>query len=150
MFKKNKFPFYLELTILFVFFYSILAQAQTSPSLEFKKYYNKSINLNKLSLFSESIKELNTAILIAKENDLEEEYYSSSVFFAEMMRRSSNYKKGLTILENLVIPEKYLKLQVKKLGRMAALYAEGKDYPGRSPKDSLQKIFKNSIKDCKR
>jgi two-component sensor histidine kinase len=132
--------------VLFTSLFFSVIYAQTSDKEIYEEYYKKSIDLNKISLFSESIKELNIAIRIAKESNLEKQYFEASVFLGELMRRTTDNKKGIEILENLIVPEKYLKIKVKKLGRMAALYAEGGKYPGRSPKDSIQKYLKIALK----
>ena len=92
---------------------------------EYEQHYNQSKELNKLSLFSESINELNLAIEIAKKNNWEQKYLDASVTLGEMMRRTGDHNTGVEILEKLTNSIKYPKIHVRKLGRMAALYAEG-------------------------
>lgn len=120
--------------------------SQENEVLKFETHYKSARELNALSLFSKSITELHKAIDIAKKNNLEEAYLESSVFLGEMMRRTADHKKGLEILEKLVRTKKYPKIHAYKLSRMAALYAEGGDYPGRSPKDSLEKFLRLGLK----
>jgi two-component sensor histidine kinase len=119
---------------------SILAQTITHNVLEeFNTHYNKSTELNGLSLFAESIAELEIAIEIAKTNNLEEEYLNSMVTMGEMMRRTGDHLTGIELLESLPVSDKYPKIYVRKLGRLIALYMEGKDFPNRSPHDSIMK-----------
>jgi two-component sensor histidine kinase len=122
-----------------------LFYGQVSAKSKFDLHYNASVEFNKLSLFSESITELEMAIAIVSENNWREKYLESSIFLGEMMRRTGDQKKGLEVLEKLSDSKKYPKLHVRKLGRMAALYAEVGKYPGRSPKDSLTKYLKIAL-----
>jgi two-component sensor histidine kinase len=137
-FKSNS----LLICLLFFLFSSAYSISQENEAIKFETYFEKAKELNNLSLFSKSIIELHKAIEIAEKNNLEEAYLESSVFLGEMMRRTADHKKGLEILEKLDNSKKYPKINAYKLGRMAALYAEGGEYPGRSPKDSLQKYLR--------
>ena len=125
---------------------TVLVFGQVSDKSKFEVHYNNSVGLNKLSLFSESIKELDIAIKIARKNNWQDKYLESSVFMGEMMRRTGDHKRGLEILERLTNSKKNPKLHVRKLGRMAALYAEGSHFEGSSPKDSIIKYLKKAIK----
>jgi two-component sensor histidine kinase len=125
---------------------TVLVFGQVSDKSKFEVHYNNSVGLNKLSLFSESIKELDIAIKIARKNNWQDKYLESSVFMGEMMRRTGDHKMGLEILERLTNSKKNPKLHARKLGRMAALYAEGSHFEGRSPKDSIIKYLKKAIK----
>jgi two-component sensor histidine kinase len=123
--------------------------SQENEVIKFDDYFKCAKELNNLSLFSKSITELNKAIEIAEKNNLEKEYLESSVFLGEMMRRTADHKKGLEILEKLDNTKKYPKIHAYKLGRMAALYVEGGEYPGRSPRDSIRKYLNIGLKICK-
>ena len=149
MTKKYNLTSYLKFITLILFFCSNFIFGQSPELSQFYTHYNKSIDLNKLSLFSESINELKLAIDYAKSNDLDEKYIEASVFMGEMMRRTADHKKGLEILEKLTDSKKYLKLHVRKLGRIAALYAESKYKLTNSPNDSLKKYLKIALKIAK-
>lgn len=129
------------LTYLFCILFSSFIISQENEIKKYENYFESAKELNKLSLFSKSITELNKAIEIAQKNNFEKEYLESSVFLGEMMRRTADHKKGIEILEKLEDTKKYPKLHAYKLGRMAALYAEGGEYSGRSPVDSLKKYL---------
>lgn len=139
----------LKISLLFFIASCVGVFAQNSDKSSFEKYYKNSKELNKLSLFSESIDELNLAIELAEKNNWEEEYLKASVFMGEMMRRTADHKKGLEILQKLTNSQKYLQLHVQKLGRIAALYAEGGNDVAQSPKDSLVKYLKIALKIAK-
>ena len=141
---------YLNFIIFFVCASTTSLCGQVSAKSRFYLHYNTSIEFNKLNLYSESIKELEKAIAIASEKKWKEKYLESSIFMAEMMRRTNDQRRGLEILEKLSDSKKYPELHVRKLGRMAALYAEGGEFPGRSPIDSLTKYLSVALNIAKK
>ncbi|MFY9243031.1 MAG: sensor histidine kinase [Polaribacter sp.] len=132
--------------LFFAILFAVNTFSQENSIANFETYFERAKELNKLSLFSKSIIELNKAIELAKKNNLEKEYLESSVFLGEMMRRTADHKKGIEILEKLKNSKNYPKIHAYKLGRMAALYAEGGEYPGRSPEDSIKKYLSTGLK----
>jgi two-component sensor histidine kinase len=119
---------------------------QISDDTKFDFHYSNSIELNKLSNYSESIKELEKAIAIAHKNNWEKKYLDTSITLGEMMRRTADQKKGLEILYKLTRTKKYIKLHVRKLGRIAALYAESQKKITDFPSDSIKKYLGIALK----
>jgi two-component sensor histidine kinase len=118
----------LKIKILFLLFFSLkfIVFAQTKENeLKFKNHIARANELNRINLFSESIKELNLAINLAEKTNNESELIEAKITLAELMRRTQNYEKGLEILYTLQNSLNYPKLHVRKLGRMAAIYSEG-------------------------
>jgi two-component sensor histidine kinase len=105
--------------------------------------------LNKLSLFSKSITDLNIAIEIAHRNKWEEEFLESNVFLGEMMRRTQDHKKGVKILRRLKNVDKYPKTNAKKMSRLSALYAEWDVLYHESKKDSSLYYLNKGLKIAK-
>ncbi|MCJ8289081.1 MAG: sensor histidine kinase [Crocinitomicaceae bacterium] len=95
--------------------------------------------------FAESITEIEFAIEIAKnEKDIERQL-NAEITLAELMRRSSNHHIGLEILyaqkEHINYPEIY----VRRLGRMAALYTEGKFPDNVNKHDSIYLFLEEAL-----
>jgi two-component sensor histidine kinase len=134
---------------LFFIIFSSFTYSQEAEFLKFNNYYKSSKKLNRLSQFSNSINDLKKAIEIAKRNNWEKEYLEVSVFLGEMMRRTADHKKGLKILEKLENTKKYPRIHANKLGRMAALYAEGGVFNGISKIDSIRKHLRIGLKIAK-
>jgi hypothetical protein len=83
----------------------------------YEQHYEKSRELNILSLFSESVKELDIAINIAKKNNWEEKFLNATISMGEMMRRAGSHRIGIEILSTIPETSNYPKLEVRKIGR---------------------------------
>lgn len=127
---NNPYYKYILSTLLLVFIVLVArSQSANSDSINYQLHYEKSNELNTISRFSESIKELKIAIAIAEKNNWEERFINSTITLGEMMRRTGDHNRGVEVLESINDIAKYPRLEVRKLGRMAALYAEGgKDF----------------------
>lgn len=97
---------------------------------------------SELSLYAASVEELNAAIEIAGQHGWEEKRIRASIALAELMRKTWDYDKGLEILKDLSETERYPKLHVQKLGRLAALYHEG-SFPDREKQLDTVKLYLN-------
>jgi two-component sensor histidine kinase len=94
------------------------------PALTFEEHLAKANELNRINLFSESIKEIDLAIKIALTKHDDFGVIEAKITMGELMRRTQNYQKGLEMLCSLKNSIKYPKLHARKLGRIAAIYAE--------------------------
>ena len=104
-----------------------LAIGQKAAGLdEFQKHFDQAAHYSSISMYGESIEELNLAIGIAEEFQLEEQRIEGKIALAELMRKTTDWDKGLNILYNLQESERYPLLHVRKLGRMAAIHHEEK------------------------
>jgi two-component sensor histidine kinase len=127
------------LSILFSF--SAFGQENKENSYEF--HINLAEKLNRSYRFDESILELQKAISIAKSNKNEYQIINAEISLAELMRRTQNYIKGYEILSVPKNYKSYPDLYVRKLGRLSAIFAEGKFYEKLS---LTEEDFNDSIK----
>ena len=123
----------LTLSSLIFIFYSIGAFGQGARDTSYQYHMNLADEYNQVYLLAESISEIELALEIAKKEKDVERQLNAEITLAELMRRSRNYDEGLAILyaqkEHIHYPELY----VRRLGRMAALYAEGNRIKGHFP-----------------
>jgi hypothetical protein len=117
----------------------------------FEFHKEKSQELNHINLFRESIAELNIAIDIAKRNNNDEQLIDATVSLGELMRRTQQYPEGMEILRGLSDSYKHPRHHVRKLGRMAAIYAEyGREFEKLdkklNAKDSIKLYLNEALK----
>ncbi len=118
-----------------------------NDSLNFQIHYQRSKELNTISLFAESIKELEIAIDLAKDNEnLAYEYLDARITMGEMMRRTGDQRRGLEVLELLTESHNFPKLHARKCGRIAALYMEGGDAVSITRGDSAYKYLEEGLR----
>lgn len=107
----------------FLFFLCQFCKAQELTSLDnYDQHLKQAIEYNNVSLFAECIEEINILLRIAKEEGWLEKELSASIFLAEIKRKTVDYDEGLSILRSLDHSTSYPELNVRKLGRMAALF----------------------------
>lgn len=113
---------------------------------EFEAYYERATVYNNLSLFGQCINELNLAIEYAHRHQLKEQALNATITLSETMRKTGDFDKGLELLMNLPQTALYPKLQVRKLGRIAAIYNEWSTSRIQSPKDSVIRYLDSALK----
>lgn len=95
-----------------------------SQMLTYRMHYDQAIRYVNASLFAEGITELTLAIEVAEKNNLEREYYLTSIDLAETLRKTEDFERGLLTLHALGVIEDYPLQEVRRLGRIAAIYHE--------------------------
>lgn len=124
-----------------------IAVAQPREAIkEFELYYERAMVYNNLSLFGQSINELNLAIEYANRNNQKEQSINATITLAEVMRKTGDFDKSLELLMNLPQTPLYPKLHVRKLGRIAAIYNEWSTPKTQTPKDSVIRYLDSALK----
>jgi two-component sensor histidine kinase len=115
-------------TLLFLFLlianFGALYGQNTPSSNTFESHFELAKKYEGLSLYAESIDEINLAIQIAENKGWKKKIVAASIFLAETKRKTGDYNEGIIILKNLQSSNQYPQLHVDKLGRMAALFHE--------------------------
>ncbi len=130
---------------LFCFSLNALSQELDDPKKKILRHYDQAMQYKAISLFGEAIGELDKIIKIAKENNYQEEYIEASIDKSELFRITENFDRGVELLYQLKDTEKYPQLHVKKLGRLAALYAENGAMPKEEQRDSVLHLVSKGI-----
>lgn len=76
------------------------------------------------SMYGSAMEELNAAIETAKQHKQEKQQLTAAIALGELMRKTGDFEKGIALLHTLGKAAAYPELQVKRLDRMAAIYAE--------------------------
>ncbi|GAB5522277.1 MAG: hypothetical protein Roseis2KO_01490 [Roseivirga sp.] len=90
----------------------------------YRLQYEQAMRYVKASLFAEGITELQLAIELAQKNNLDQEYYQASIDLAETLRKTQDFDRGAKILQALGAIDNYPLQEVRRLGRLAAIYHE--------------------------
>lgn len=111
--------------LLFLFAsFSLIAQKNTSAKQEFDRHYSLAIKYKDVSLYANCLTELNTAIELAKKNRMDEQTIEASILLGETLRATRDFEEAIEVLLSIRGSERYPKLHVRKLGRIAAVYHE--------------------------
>lgn len=103
---------------------SLIAQKNTSAKQEFYRHYSLAIKYKDVSLYANCLTELNAAIKLAKKNRMEEQTIEANILLGETLRATRDFEEAIEVLLNIKESERYPKLHVRKLGRIAAVYHE--------------------------
>lgn len=95
------------------------------------------------SMYGSAMEELNAAIETAKQHKQEKQQLTASIALGELMRKTGDFEKGIALLHTLGKAAAYPDLQVKRLDRMAAIYAEWQA-PGHLNRADSIKIYLDS------
>ncbi len=125
---------------------SAAAQKSSEVKKQLDEHYKQAMHFKEISLFGESIGELDKVIKLAKQYDFQEERIRASISKAELFRKVENFDRGIALLSKLNGSEKYPKLHVQKLGRLAALYAENADFSTDVQRDSINAFVQEGIR----
>lgn len=87
-------------------------------------HYDQAMRYITSSLFAEGITELSLALGVAEKHDLREEYFQTSIDLAETLRKTQDFDRGAKMLYALGAIDKYPLQEVRRLGRLAAIYHE--------------------------
>jgi len=116
----------LILTAVYLLYATVVVAQATTIQQEYNEHIEQAERYRSLSLFVESSQELNRAIAIAKEHDMEREFFNASISRAELYRITEDYEAGIQLLHELEQSDRYPDLHVRKLSRLAALTMEAK------------------------
>ncbi|MEZ4721186.1 MAG: sensor histidine kinase [Flavobacteriales bacterium] len=111
----------------------------------FEQHYNQALRYADVSLHAESAKEFNEAILIARENNWRDKEIEATISLAELMRKTWDFREGLDLLYGLGNTSDYPLLNVRKLGRLAAIYHEYQEDDIPNSTDSVLSILTRAI-----
>ena len=135
------------LVVLFVALGTSNACAQNNPEnlSAFELHITQAKQFTTLSRYAESIQELEAAQTLAEDSAREDWYAEATIALAEVMRASFEFDQGMDLLRSLEGTSRYPKLHVQKLGRIAAIYAQGYEQDSTYAKDSLTTILSRAI-----
>lgn len=135
------------------FLLSFLFSYGGSDSLLLERYnehYKKALEYNEVSLYAECFIELEEMIKLAEENNWEEKYIKSMIFFAETKRKTADFEEGLVALKKIPESIHYPRLHVRKLGRITALLNEGSILSLKNRQDSLNLYIDSALRISKK
>ncbi|MCE7996032.1 MAG: sensor histidine kinase [Roseivirga sp.] len=119
---------------------NLFAQEEETAIATYHMHYNQAMRFVKLSLYAEGISELGRAIEVAKQNNFEEQYFQASIDLAETLRKTEDFSRGLKILHALGTTNSHPLQEVRRLGRLAAIYHE-RGFPNTSHQYDSIMIF---------
>lgn len=107
-------------------FYQILIVILLGNSIfgQYDDYIKKSREYKAADLFDKSRVELEKAIKFARKKELKREEIAASIDLAELYRHTHDCEKAFETIRKIKEVEKFPRLEVSYLGRMAALYHE--------------------------
>jgi two-component sensor histidine kinase len=123
----------------------MVAQTRNEIRQELEQHFEMANQYNDLALYGESIGQLDQAIEIARQFNLEETLIKANIRKAEIFRKTQNFERGINLLESQKRTEKYPRLHVQKLGRLAALYAENGRLDLKTQDDSVAAFTSEGI-----
>lgn len=117
----------------------------------FRDRFDKAKTFHSVSLFAQALAELDVLIEIARDRNWKRDEVEAIIFKAEIKRKLADIDEGFQLLRNLDDSEQFPDLEVKKLGRMAALINEGAyvKYPDANPTDSVKHYLNKAIEMAK-
>lgn len=130
----------LTLLLLLILPAALWAQEEGNGMTTYRMHHDQAMRFVRLSLYAEGITELGRAIEVAKRNGFEREYFQTSIDLAETLRKTEDFGRGLKILHTLGVIENYPLQEVRRLGRIAAIYHE-RGFPNTSHQYDSIMIF---------
>lgn len=103
----------------------------------YTQHYTRAHTYSEAALFGPATDELNAAIEEAKKQGQERQRIEASIALGELLRKTGDYEKGLTLLRSLDRAAAYPELQVRRLDRIAAIYDEGQSLKIARAQDSM-------------
>jgi two-component sensor histidine kinase len=134
----------LLLIFLFIANFGALYGQNTPSSNTFESHFELAKKYEDLSLYAESIDEINLAIQFAEKKGWKKKIVEASIFLAETKRITGDFEEGIRILRTLKSSTDYPALHVEKLGRMAALFRESQ-LPNGQKLDSLNYYLTSAL-----
>ena len=98
-----------------------------------------------ISSYEQAIEEYKKAIALAGETGQQQEAIDIQITLAELLRKSHRFEEGFELLNQIEGSEEYPLLQVRKLGRTAALLHEG-PFESDNKFESIQAIINEALK----
>lgn len=131
------------LMVLLLLLWRLLLPAQTVSPGTFEAHFRDAHTYSEASMYGSAMEELNAAIETAKQNKQEYQHIRAGIALGELMRKTGDFEKGITLLRSLERAAAYPELQVKRLDRIAAIYAEWR-VPGKLKQADSVKIYLDS------
>jgi len=103
---------------------SLLAQIDSNALKAFDDHCRQATIYSDISQHAASIEQLNAARAIADKQGWKEKRIEASITLAETMRKTQDFETGLEVLYGINGSEQFPELHVRKMGRLAAIYAE--------------------------
>ena len=113
------------------------AQRLNDVKKNIQERYQQALLYKDVSLYGECIGELEQVIKLANNYGLRKEMINACITKAEVFRITQNFDRGTQLLYQLENTEEFPKLHVRKLGRLAALYAENGQLDEQLASDSV-------------
>jgi two-component sensor histidine kinase len=105
--------------------FSLVAQRNRfSAKQVFERHFLLANSCKNASLYANCLAELNTAIQVADKNHLTREAIEARILLGETLRATRDFEEAKEVLLGISGSERYPKLHVRKLGRIAAVYNE--------------------------
>lgn len=123
-----------------------VVQAQNALPDEYDLHYSRAHTYSDASLYGPAIDELNAAIDYATGHAQEERCIEAGIALGELLRKTGDYEKGLLQLDTLKRASAYPPLQVRRLGRIAAIYSEWQAPPEINGNDSALCYLDSALK----
>lgn len=121
------------------------AQEANNELAVFERHLEQAQQFKMVSRYGDTIDELQQARALAQDSDREDWYMEATIQLAEVLRASFKFDEGLELLRSLKGTSDYPKLHVRKLGRIAAIYAQGFEQNSVLRHDSLPTILSRAI-----
>lgn len=135
----------LTFSIVFCALFSAFSQNTKLIIAQLDEHYSQAKMYDKVSLYGECLGELDQIIMIGSANGFEKRVLEASIMKAELFRKTQDFDSGIDLLSSLQNSKKYPELHVKKLGRLAALYAENGALPRKVQVDSTHAFINEGI-----
>lgn len=112
--------------LLLLLCFADLSHAQNATPDQYNLHYNTAHTYSDASLYGPAFDELTAAIDYAAAHAQEERFIEANIALAELLRKTGDYEKAIHQLDTLKRAALYPSLQVRRLGRIAAVYSEWK------------------------
>lgn len=119
---------------------------QDTTTVDYQQHYDQARVYINANLYAEGIASLNQAISTAREHNLEEQYLQASIELAETYRKTANFELGIKLLFELGKQPEYPLQEVKRLGRIAAIYHQIIGQESGAQWDSVTKYLDPAMK----
>lgn len=104
--------------------YAFAQEVEGDNMLTYRMHYDQAMRYIQASLFAEGLNELSLAMDVAEKHNLKQQYYQTSIDLAETLRKTQDFNRGVSILHDLGVIEDFPLQEVRRLGRIAAIYHE--------------------------
>lgn len=118
--------------VVFISFFLFLfdkSLAQTESIEGFHVLIKSAREYDKANLYAQETETLQKAISLAKKNRWEKERISATISLGELKRKTRDFQRGINLLMDLGNIDQFPLLNIRKMGRLAAIYNEFEEDP---------------------